>query len=114
MDRAEALLASVANCRRAFSFRSNTSPMENQGPPTKRSNTILWIVVLVAIVALVIDLIDGYTPKTLTSLGLLIGLGAVLGGRLTGMRGFTWLSIAGFLVCIGSAVYRAALHQGWI
>lgn len=88
--------------------------METHGPPAKRSNTILWIVVLVAIIALIIDLIDGYTPKTLTSLGLLIGLGAVLGGRLTGMWAFTWLSIAGFLMCVGSAVYRAALHQGWI
>lgn len=88
--------------------------MGSQRPSAKRSNLILWIVVLIAIVALIVDLFDGYTPKTLTSLGLVIGLGAVLGGRLTGMRSFTWLSIAGFLMCVGSAVYRAALHQGWI
>jgi len=88
--------------------------MGSQRPSAKRSNLILWIVVLISIVALIVDLFDGYTPKTLTSLGLVIGLGAVLGGRLTGMRAFTWLSIAGFLMCVGNAVYRAALHQGWI
>ncbi|MBK9194210.1 MAG: hypothetical protein IPO17_04305 [Flavobacteriales bacterium] len=70
--------------------------MGSQRPSAKRSNLILWIVVLISIVALIVDLFDGYTPKTLTSLGLVIGLGAVLGGRLTGMRAFTWLSIAGF------------------
>lgn len=79
-----------------------------------RSNAVLWVVVILAIAALIIDLIDGYTPKTLTSLGLLVGIGGVLLVRVTGKRGFNWLAIAGFLVCIGSVVYRAAVHQGWI
>ncbi len=79
-----------------------------------RSNTVLWVVVILAVVALILDLIDGYTPKMLTSLGLLVGLASILLVRLTGKRVFNWLAIAGFLVCIGSAGYRTALHQGWI
>ena len=79
-----------------------------------RSNTILWIVVVLAIVALIIDLVDGYTPKTLTSLGLLVGLSGLLLVRLTRKSVFNWLAVAGFLICIGSAIYRAALHQGWV
>ena len=69
---------------------------------------------LLALVALIIDLFDGYTPKTLTSMGLLVGLVALLVMRLTGIQALRWLAIAGLLLCIGSAVYRAALHQGWI
>jgi hypothetical protein len=34
--------------------------------------------------------------------------------RTTRNRAFQGLAIAGFLVCIGSAAYRAALHCGWI
>lgn len=79
-----------------------------------RSHLVLWIVVACAAVAHIIDLIDGYTPKTLTSLGLLVGLGGILLTRMTGARAFNWLAVAGLSLCIGSVCYRAALHQGWI
>ena len=80
----------------------------------KSPGILLWIIVLLALVALIIDLLDGYTPKMLTSLGLVVGLTSLLVMRLTGIQAFRWLAIAGLVLCIGSAVYRAALHQGWI
>lgn len=89
-------------------------PMPDTTVAPTRSNTILWILVILAIVALIIDLIDGYTPKTLTSLGLLVGLASILLVRLTGKRAFNWLAVVGFVVCIGSAAFRAAVHQRWI
>ncbi len=73
-----------------------------------------WVLVALAALAVVVDLIDGDHPKTLTSAGLLIGLMGLLGHRLTGASLWRWLAIVGFVVCIGSAVYRAALHQGWL
>ncbi len=75
---------------------------------------ILWGVLVVALIALIIDVVDGYHPKTLTTLGLVVGVSGVLLVRLTQKRAFNWLAIAGFLLCIGSATYRLARHQGWL
>lgn len=79
-----------------------------------RSHLLLWAMLLLAAVALVIDLVDGYTPKTMTSLGLLIGLAGFLLVRLSNRTVFNWLAIGGLVLCIGSAVYRAAVYQGWV
>lgn len=88
--------------------------MSTSAPATARKHLVLYILLLLAGVALVIDLIDGYTPKTMTSLGLLIGVGGMLLVRVTGRPAFNWLALAGLLVCIGSAGYRAAVYQGWV
>jgi len=79
-----------------------------------RQHGLLIVLIVVVLIALVVDLIDGYTPKTLSTGAMAIGLIGALGYRLNGSKVMQALSIAGFVLFATLVIYRAAVFQGWV
>ena len=75
---------------------------------------LLILAVAAALVALVIDLLDGHASKSVGTAGLFVGLVGLLAVRSTNRVSYNYLAIAGFVVFIASVVYRMCLHQGGI
>ncbi|MBK6539876.1 MAG: hypothetical protein IPG10_01035 [Flavobacteriales bacterium] len=76
-----------------------------------------WLLILAmaaALLALVIDLLDGHASKSVGTAGLFVGLVGLLAVRSTGRASYNYLAIAGFVLFIASVVYRMCVHQGWI
>ncbi|MBP6389482.1 MAG: hypothetical protein KA352_01210 [Flavobacteriales bacterium] len=76
-----------------------------------------WLLILAmaaALLALVIDLLDGHASKSVGTAGLFVGLVGLLAVRSTGRASYNYLAIAGFVLFIASVVFRMCLHQGWI
>ena len=72
------------------------------------------IAVAGAMLALIIDLMDGQFSKSVGTVGLFVGLIGLLAVRTTGRASYNYLAIAGFLLFTASMVYRMFVHQGWI
>ncbi len=88
--------------------------METNSKAAPRSYVLLMVLTSLAVVALVIDLMDGYLPKAMTTAGLVVALVGLLLQRVTQAKSWTWLAIAGLLLLLASAIYRFALYQGWL
>ncbi|MCB9163648.1 MAG: hypothetical protein H6592_04290 [Flavobacteriales bacterium] len=73
-----------------------------------------WVAVVASLVALVIDLTDHQVAKTIGTAGVVLGFTGLALWRTSGRRVFTGMAVVGFLLFIGLAVFRLALHQGWM
>ncbi|HNR53577.1 MAG TPA: hypothetical protein PKJ19_00295 [Flavobacteriales bacterium] len=73
-----------------------------------------WLAVVAALLALVVDVIDGQTTKTIGTMGVLVGFLGLALWRKTRRPWFNWLAVVGFLIFIGLTVHRLAIQQGWI
>lgn len=76
------------------------------GTHPDRRSTLLIILFVLAVIGLVVDLWDGYVPKILMSLGISVGLGAMLLHRRTGSSVWRNVGLAGVVLALAAMVYR--------
>ncbi len=85
-------------------------------PAARTPRAIPWLLLLavvVACIALLIDILDGQTSKTLGTLGLTLGLIGLAALRFTGRPIFRAVAVVGFLAFVLMTVHRAGVYQGW-
>ncbi|HEY0978527.1 MAG TPA: hypothetical protein VGE21_13730 [Flavobacteriales bacterium] len=76
----------------------------------QRHRTLLWVVFALSSIGLVVDCIDGYLPKILMSVGITLGLGALLIRQRSSAPAWRYLGMAGILLALGAMVYRLATY----
>lgn len=74
---------------------------------------VLYVLWALALIGLVIDLIDGYWAKTLSSLFLFIGLGAAIQWRRYRSRRWRTVAWIFFTLAFAALLYRFGAWAGW-
>lgn len=81
------------------------------------SRNIPWLLLIAVagmLIALLIDVLDGQTIKTMGTLALLLGLVGLTAQRMTQRAVFTYVAVAGIGAFVCITAYRAAVYQGWL
>ena len=78
------------------------------------SNALLWVLLGLALIATAIDLWDGYTAKTISSVGFMVGLASLLQARRYESSRWRMVAKLAFTLAIAAMLYRLAAWQGWL
>jgi hypothetical protein len=78
------------------------------------SNAVLLVLLVLAAVALAIDLWDGHPLKTLSSAGIVVGLGTLLQARRFESSRWRMVAVLAFTLSVAALLVRLALWQGWV
>lgn len=81
---------------------------------TPKIDLVLYVLSVLALIGLVIDLIDGYWLKTISSLFLFIGLIASIQWRRYRSRRWRTLAWISFTVAFAALVFRFASYYGFV
>ena len=95
-------------------IRQRTHPTLMTGHTSRSIPWLLLIAVAGTLVALVIDVLDGQTMKTMGTLALVLGLVGLTAQRMTQRAVFTYVAMAGIGAFVCITAYRAAVYQGWL
>lgn len=76
----------------------------------QRHRTLLWVLFALSSIGLVVDCIDGYVPKILMSVGITVGLGALLVRQRSRAPVWRYLGMAGVILALGAMVYRLVVY----
>ncbi len=82
--------------------------------PHRPSNTVVLVILVLAVVAAGMDLWDGYWPKTASSLLIVLGLVALLFARRYQSSRWRIAMQLAFLAAIAILVVRFVYWQGWV
>lgn len=77
-------------------------------------NTIVWVLLALASIALVVDLLDGYWPKTLSTALIVVGLAALVLARHYQSSRWRMVMLVAFTLALAALIGRLAVWQGWL
>jgi len=77
-------------------------------------NAIVWVLFALASIALVVDLLDGYWPKTLSTALIVVGLTALLFARHYQSSRWRMVMLVAFSLALAALIGRLAVWQGWL
>lgn len=76
--------------------------------------TIVWVLLALATIALVVDMLDGYWPKTLSTALIVVGLTALLFARHYQSSRWRMVMLVAFTLALAAMIGRLAVWQGWL
>lgn len=76
--------------------------------------TIVWVLLALASIALVVDLLDGYWPKTLSTALIVLGLAALVLARHYQSSRWRMVMLVAFTLALAALIGRLAVWQGWL
>lgn len=90
--------------------------MPNDAPQVhhRPSNAVLWALLGLALIAAAFDLWDGYTAKTISTVGFVVGLASLLQARRYESSRWRMVAKLAFTLAIAAMLYRLAAWQGWM
>jgi hypothetical protein len=77
-------------------------------------NAVVWVVLALASIALVVDLVDGYWPKTISTALIVVALVALLLARRYHSSRWRMVMLVAFTLAVAALIGRFAAWQGWI
>lgn len=77
-------------------------------------NAMLWVLLTLASIALVVDLLDGNWPKTISTALIVVGLVALLLARRYHSSRWRMVMLVAFTLAVAAMFGRFAAWQGWM
>jgi hypothetical protein len=88
----------------------STTDLGGQRP----GNAVVWVLLALASIALVVDLVDGYWPRTISTALIVVALVALLLARRYHSSRWRMVMLVAFTLAVAALVGRFAVWQGWI
>lgn len=74
----------------------------------------MWVLLVLATIALVVDVLDGYWPKTLSTALIVVGLAALVLARHYQSSRWRMVMLVAFSLALAALIGRLAVWQGWL
>ena len=90
--------------------------MNSTGAPRelRPANAVVWVLLSLASIALVVDLLDGYWPKTMSTALIVFALVALLLARRYNSSRWRIVMLVAFTLAVAALIGRFAAWQGWM
>lgn len=89
----------------------NAAPAPRELRP---GNAVVWVLLTLASIALVVDLLDGYWPKTISTALIVVALVALLLARRYQSSRWRMVMLVAFTLAVAALIGRFAASQGWM